>query len=341
MSRTEAELNDGLDPDYLVVIQNLKDFFVRVAGMQRGRATHTFGAAAFGTARVIVPADFPPNDFFAFGKTYPVILRHSKPGQAHDDASLDGGATSIKFFETDATDYAGNGFHDIMMNTGRVNFVKSARSFLTMVTTPLDAEARIPLLEKGIVLDDQLTEGYRTGSFTEFYYHAQICFEFVADDGARNYIRFRMIPGDRGPERGLFPASIRAKGVTFSKRWEDDARATDFMRRDFQVRVNHLGVGYILQCQLRPMDDPEALDPTVNWDERNHPWTDLVEIHLNKTLSDDEMDRLEFDANRTHSSINLPLARSADEHASLGHVRPLVYWLARQARANPPTPHTV
>ena len=56
------------------------------------------------------------------------------------------------------------------------------------------------------------------------------------------YIRFRSIPGDRGPERGLFPPSIRAGGDTFAPRWADDHREEEYRRHDFEVRVNHLTV---------------------------------------------------------------------------------------------------
>ena len=59
-------------------------------------------------------------------------------------------------------------FHDIMMNTGRVLFVRSARAVLSMVTTP-ENERVEKLLKTGILHDDNLAEGYRNGgSFTDF-----------------------------------------------------------------------------------------------------------------------------------------------------------------------------
>ncbi|WP_165074394.1 catalase family protein [Paludisphaera rhizosphaerae] len=354
MARTEEELKAPIDEDFRNVIQQMIDLFTRVSKIVHGRATHTTGIAARGFARIITPPDFPPCDFLKFGNVYPVVVRHATPRTALapdpdptkpplvdvDDRTLDGGAMSIKFLQPN--DASGLGFHDVMMNTGRVLFVRSARAFNTMIHTPFGKRA--PLLRvKGkddwVIDDEKLTEAYRTGSFTEFYYHSQIAFELTDSNGVVRYIKFRSIPGDRGPERGLFPPEIRAGGDTFAPRWTDDDRAENFRRTDFATRVNHLGVDYILQAQLHPSGDADALNPSEYWDERYHPWLDVAQIHLSRTLTHEEMDALEFDANRTHSSINLPLAKTADDYASMGHARALIYWTVRKARRDSPQPH--
>jgi hypothetical protein len=64
---------------------------------------------------------------------------------------------------------------------------------------------------------------------------------------AAYYIRFRLIPGDRGTERRRFPEVLRANGVTTAVAWLDDQRSEKFMREDFKVKVTQLGVRYILQ----------------------------------------------------------------------------------------------
>ncbi|WP_435019953.1 hypothetical protein TA3x_001564 [Tundrisphaera sp. TA3] len=345
MARKEDEFTAAMDDDFKAVVQEMIAFFSGAATRIQGRATHTTGTAARGSARIIVPRDFPPCDFLRFGATYPVVVRHATPrpavGGNTDDRTLDGAAISIKFLKDG--DASGLGFHDIMMNTGRVLFVPSARAFNRMVHTPFGQRGE--MIREGMLDDDHLTEAYRSGSFTEFYYHSQIAFEFTDKLGTLRYIKFRSIPGDRGPERGLFPPSIRAGGDTFAPRWPDDNRAEDYRRRHFEVTVDHLGVDYLLQAQLHPSepaDGPrDALRPMEYWDERYHPWVDVAEIHLERTLTVAEMDALEFDANRTDDAINLPLARTADDPASMGHARALVYWHARQARANSPAPHRV
>ncbi|MCD0462375.1 catalase family protein [Roseiconus lacunae] len=374
MGHSNEDLNAGLDDDFIGVVDQMKGLFSQVASLFRGRATHTWGVAAKGTAQIIPSPGFPESEFLTPGTTYRITMRHSTPGPELDDRTLDGGAASIKFHRDEAD---GEGFHDVMMNTGKVLFVESARAFNTMVQTlpnrsitdPQELRAdfvkrRAKLVTDGIVHDDKLTLGYRTGSFTEFYYHSQVCFEY----NDRYYLRYRMIPADRGPERGLFPASIRSQGRTTDPPWPDDHRAEDHMRRDFQMRVRRLGVRYILQVQLRPIDvnddpwaekqerdriaqglEPIALNPTLYWEPRYYPWHDLALLSFDDMLASEEMSDLAFDANRTDDSIKIPLVTSprvtadprpqADRWSSFCHSRPLVYYAARQARAAAEKPH--
>lgn len=345
MSRTEKELTDGLDSDFQKVAESLRGIFINAATKFHGRATHTYGAGARGVARMCVPIGFPKNDFFKAGKTFPIILRHSSPGGQEDDRTRDGSAASIKFYEN-AADPKQLGFHDIMMNTGRALFVRTARAFFTMVTTP-NPDRIEKLLKPGILIDPILAEGYRNGgSFTDFYYHSQICYEFTDASGTMRYLRYRLINGDRGPERGIYPPDWKPNGITWYPKLDDDARAHDFKRQDFLHRVTHGGLNYLLQGQLRPGNDSEAVNCSGIWDSQRYPWVDLAELRLDSVLTLDDLDALELDANRTHPCIALPLATSglwsglqADNHASLGHARALVYWAARKARADAQKPH--
>jgi len=345
MSRTFEALTAGLDNDFQQVIQHLQGIFVHAATKTQGRATHTYGVAARGTAKIVVPIGFPENDFLKAGKTFPVILRHSSPGAQRDNRARDGAAASIKFYE-DKADSAADGFHDITMNTGRALFVPTARAFLTMVTTP-NPERVEKLLKTGILNDTILSEGYRSsGSFTEFYYHSQICYELTDNAGTMFYLRYRLVNGDRGPERGNYPTSWQPLGVTVYPPLEGDPRSDTYLKNDFLSRFQHSGVRYLLQGQVRPSGEPDAVNCTAVWDPIRFPWTDLAEIHLNEALTDADLDALSLDANRTHPSIALPLATSglwpgpqADNYASLGHARALVYSLARKARADAPQPH--
>lgn len=345
MSRSYEALTKGLDADFQQVIQTLQGIFVRVATKTQGRATHTYGVAARGEARIIVPIGFPQNDFLKIGKTYPVILRHSSPGAQKDNRARDGAATSLKFYESNA-DPAAPGFHDIMMNTGRVLFVRSARAFLTMVTTPNEDRVE-KLLKPGILNDQILSEGYRSGgSFTDFYYHSQICYELTDNSGVMSYLRYRLINADCGPERGNYPRTWQPKGVTVYPPLANDPRSDTYLKQDFLSRFEHEGVHYLLQGQLRPGDDSDAVNCSSVWDEEHYPWVDLAEIRLTEALPPEALDVLAFDANWTAPSIAIPLATSglwqgpqADNHASLGHARTLVYAGARKARAESPQPH--
>lgn len=345
MAQTLTALNSDLDEDFQTVIKQLQEIFQRVATKVHGRATHTYGVGARGEARIVVPDGFPQNDFLQAGKAYPVILRHSQPGGQSDNRTRDGGAASLKFCEGTA-DASARGLHDIMMNTGRTLFVRSARAFLSMVTTP-NPERVEKLLVPGILDDRILSEGYRNGgSFTDFYYHSQICYELRAQSGETSYLRYRLLNGDRGPERGNYPDSWAPKGITFYPLLENDPRSATYLKDDFLSRFQHNGVRYLLQGQLRSGSDQEAVNCTRVWDPATYPWMDLAEISLTEALTVEELDALTLDANWTAPGIELPLATTglwtgnqADNHASLGHARALVYSLARQARAAAPQPH--
>jgi hypothetical protein len=345
MSHSLDTLTEGLDDDLQQIIKTLEGMFAGAATRKHGRATHTFGVGARGEARVIVPLGFPENDFWKSGKTFPVLIRHSSPGGQSDDRARDGRSASLKFFD-DKADAAAPGFHDIVMNTGRVLFVRSARDFFSLVTTP-NPERAEKLVKPGILDDAMLSEAFRSGgSFTDFYYHSQICYELTDNSGAKFFLRYRLINADRGPERGTYPPSWKPNGITLYPPIENDPRSENYLKQEFLGRFQHGGPRYLLQGQLRSGDDLEAVNCAQVWDAERYPWMDLAEIQLTESLTADELDVLAFNPSRTHPSIALPLATSrlwpglqADNHASLGHIRALVYTLAQKARAETPQPH--
>jgi hypothetical protein len=345
MSHTLEELTNGLDDDFQQLITQLQGLFAHAATMKHGRATHTFGAHAAGVAKIVAPIAFPQNDFFTAGKTYGVIIRHSAPGGAKDNRAQDAASASLKFFEGNA-DPAAEGVLDIVMNTGRTLFVSTARAFQALVLTP-DPERGDKLVKTGIVKEDILEEAYRSGgSFTDFYYHSQICYNLTDTSGKMSYLRYRLVNADRGIERGGYPTTWNPNGVTIFPPLAGDPRSDSYLNTDFQSRFQYGGVHYMLQAQVRPGDQPDAVDCSTRWDDFRYPWMDLAEIDLTEFLSGDTLDCLSYNANRTPPGVALPLATSgiwpgpqADNFASLGHLRALVYPVARKARAEAPQPH--
>ena len=334
---TQEELTRNIDDDFKSVIDRLQATFGFLAGQKRGRATHTWGAAGRGTARFIVAPEFPRNDYFVAGKTVPVILRHSSPGAREDDRARDGVAASVKFFPQ-GSDYSGPGDLDILMNAGRQLFVRTIRDFSTFVHA-VPPPKRKQLVEQGIMMEPELIEAYRIrGSFLDSRYHSWQCFEFFDAAGVMRYIRFRLIPGDRGPERGLPAKEFRADGEPSMDPVPDDPRAPDFLRQEWIYQVKYSEVSYILQAQLHdaPKTDeknPEVLNPAKAWDETQHPWMDLCEIKIEETIDREATSKLDMNPNRSPQCIKIPLATSPDQYASLGHARAIVYPGARSVRA--------
>jgi len=334
---TEEELRADIDDDFKAVVDRLSRTFGFAAHSKRGRGTHTWGVVGKGTAQFIVGPDFPANEFFTPGKTLPVILRHSSPGAREDDRARDGVAASVKFFSGD-NGYEGPGVLDILMNAGRQLFVRCIQDFSTFVHA--DAEARKELVKQGIMMEPELIEAYRVrGSFLDSRYYSWQCFEFFDSAGVRSYIRFRLVPGDRGPERGLPKAGFRAEGAPSMDPVPDDPRAPDFLRQDWIYQVRHSEVRYILQGQIHREPDNvhpnhEVLNPARAWDEQEYPWRDLCEIRIDEPILDNEaVNALDMTPNRSPACIKIPLATSPTQYASLGHARALVYPGARAVRA--------
>ena len=74
MGHSEQTLSKDLDESFEQVVEQLQQFFVAVTtNFTHGRGTHTYGTAARGQAKIIVPAGFPENDFLTFGNSYPVV----------------------------------------------------------------------------------------------------------------------------------------------------------------------------------------------------------------------------------------------------------------------------
>ena len=135
-------------------------------------------------------------------------------------------------------------------------------------------------------------------------------------------------------------------GVTIFPALATDPRTDSYLNTDFLSRFQYDGVHYLLQGQLRPGDQPDALDCSTRWDELQFPWIDLAELHFTDGIVTPDLDSLSYNVNRTPAGIDLPLATTgntpglqADNFASLAHLRALVYPVARQARAVSPQPH--
>ncbi|MFT7528740.1 MAG: catalase [Arenicella sp.] len=337
MRLSQKELTANIDDDFKQVVKKLTQIFSYGAKVKKGRATHTYGVVAQGEARCIVSPEFPENDFFKFGQTFPVLLRHSSPGGEQDDRTRDGCATAIKLFAPGSKRVSGDGEFDVLMNAGRQLFVRCIRDFLTMVES--NGEQRAELCRNNVIMDKQLTEAYRIrGSFTDFRYHSWTCFEFFDTKGKMQYIRFRIIAGDRGDERGLPKRDFACEGQLTKPPIETDPRADDFMRQDFIYKVQNSEIGYILQAQLHPPESPavensEVLNPAAAWDEEFHPWLDLCEVNLHSIVADNEkLSELTMSPNRSPQCIKIPLATRPDQYASLGQARAIVYPAARKVR---------
>lgn len=113
--------------------------------------------------------------------------------------------------------------------------------------------------------------------------HSQTPFEFRARDGRPRFVKFRLIPEDRGKEDGLPNWSEEPWNTGWTQGLlPGETRGRNDLKDEYRERVARGPVTYHLQLQLheqRPEDTRDTLlSCMVVWDEATHPWMDLATV---------------------------------------------------------------
>lgn len=306
----------------------------------RRRMSHDNGVLASGRARIVDNPQFPLSELFEPGREFECRIRH---GMASFD---DDARTLVRGCSLKLANSRGKSPLDLMMNTGDTpifynvrSFIAFAKAFRSMPTDTNGEEFRgvnyIPYMQKypGCIVG--FKSGLRTNpsSYSQLYYYSEIAQEYHARDGKRRYVKFRIVPEDRGAETGLLSEQeLRTPWV--QGRRMGDTRSRNYLKDEFRERVSTRGVVYWLQLQLhewRDGDTEVVWNPLVRWDESTHPWMDVARIELSRVESYAE-DRLTFFSLTHHPrSLSYVPAKSIDDPASLTYIR---MWgeLPRRAR---------
>jgi arachidonate 5-lipoxygenase len=296
----------------------------------RRRMSHDNGILVSGKARVVDNPQFPPIDIFEPGREFECRVRHGMASY-DDDAKILVRGCSLKLANS-----RGKSPLDLMMNTGDTplfysvrSFVEFAKAFTASPSERSGDEYRgvnyIPYMQKNPACFVGMKSGIRVSptSYSQMYYHSQVAQEYHARDGKRRYVKFRVIPGDRGAETGL-PTEEELRTPWSEGRRFGDTRSRNYLKDEFRDRVSTQGVVYWLQLQLhewREGDTEAVWDPRVRWDEATHPWMDVARIELSRVEPYEE-DRLTYFAISHHpKSLSLVPAKSIDDPASLMYLR--------------------
>jgi surfactin synthase thioesterase subunit/acetyl esterase/lipase len=172
-------------------------------------------------------------------------------------------------------------------------------------------------------------------SYAELHYHTKIASHFRAADGGRWFVRYRLVPADRRDDTGFVDPGGRLVPPEIIPRRAGDARSRTFLHDELRARLATAPITYLLQIQLRAVtasvaEDDAALDCTRPWAEA---WRDVATLTLDARADEARVDALRFDPFNAPPDLALPLARSASERASLGHLRSIVYEMAARSRA--------
>jgi acyl carrier protein len=334
-SHLDPRLRD-LDPAFERTIAGLARRFTRYGQARGGRAFHLRATALAGELIVTPAAGLPAHAFFTAGRRIPAIVRHAN-GAQDDDAAPDNRGASLRLLdEARPHDLAATQL-DLLLTTGACFLQRSAREFAAWIAaTPGEREAwvrRSPHI--GAAAWDMIR---RADSFTGLTYHSKVAQHFLATDGSWWFARHRLVPDDGPVELGRLEPDERALPPDLLPRDPGDTRPRDVLHAELRARVAAGAVRYRLQLQLRPdrPDDREHdLDCTRPWHE---PWHELGVLVLDRLLPDGAADSLAFNAAHAPPELGLVLARTADESASVNHLRSLVYDVAAAARTGAALP---
>lgn len=285
------------------------------------RMSHNNGLTVRGRIRVVDDPTFPANDFFEPGREWVCRLRHASVSY-YDDTVIQVRAASLKFADTLYESPL-----DLEMNTGTISLFWSAKNFFEFFQKQkeVDGTEFVRFYDKyprGLIA---ARDGIRDNpaTFAQLYYHSQCAQRFAAKDGTEWYVKYRLIPDDRGPETGLMPEEAKTP-IWSEQRRPGETLSRNYLKQEYAARIGKGPVRYHLQLQLRrPVagESPEVFNCNVAWDEATYPWRDLATVTVDELLSFDENNLMRFSvAHQPPSLGNLP-SESWEDYNSVVYIR--------------------
>jgi linolenate 9R-lipoxygenase len=292
--------------------------------------------------------DIPAHKYLASNRSYPVLVRHANIKGFKDDAIRDGRGLTLRLLAgdadaaTDALDLH-DAVLDVLTSTGPRFFLNNAMAFSQWVRSDLDGRGAMLIAYPKIVpIFEEIIKN--PDSYTKLHYYSEPSYIFVAEDGSKFYMRYRIINADKSADTGSVPTEEVLMPQDYSPRPESDTRAETYLQDDFRSRVtSQSGVSYLLQLQLCEVSknlaaNEEKMDCTIPWDEYHFPMRDVALIHLDEVVPDEAVEPLNFSPFHAPAELGLVLASTAKDMASINHMRSVVYEFSAKNRNGQPLP---
>lgn len=309
----------------------------------RRRMSHDNGAMASGTVEIVEHPEFPAIDIFEPGKVYGCRIRHGM-ASTDDDAKLLVRGCSVKFGDV----RRGSPFA-LLMNTGQRPLFSNIRNFLEFAKIfnakagPRGTDCQefrgvrwIPYMQKYDALVNWREAMRRNPeSYARLYYYSKMPQHYRANDGVVRYCKFRITPGDKGEESGVLkPGTKDWTTPWYYNRLPGELRSRNYLRHEYEERVQRGPVEYWLQMQLHEWkdgDSDEVFDSFKPWDEATHPWLDVAKISVDKLAGYEEERLTVFAIKDRPKSLDIIAPKSIDDPNSMNYLRVWAIW-PRRAR---------
>ena len=312
--------------------------FSLAAFKKKGRATHKYGVGGAGTLKVVDRPEFPKHEFWQAGREFPLQIRHGAV-TFEDDAAMDLRSASLKL-----SDRPEESPLDIIMNTGPRTFRDLVEFWNFTLASVRGKREDEPVSSKGLeaycqsepIFKEIFAETLRRApdSFARVYYHSKLVNYFKAKDGKMRYVKYRLIPGDRGVDSGVISGEDVEK-PWLQKRRPDEKRPIDYLRKEYVERLSREPVIFHLQLRLHEDmegDQSEIFTQEYEWSEETSPWLDLATVTINRALSFEETEKLSFNIGRQPDSLGAVQAFAAHHPNSINAARIRIYSLSRAVR---------
>eukprot|EP00058_Branchiostoma_floridae_P025706 XP_002611196.1 hypothetical protein BRAFLDRAFT_119646 [Branchiostoma floridae] len=298
--------------------KSLAKMSVMGASVTQGKRLHPCAVGAVGTVSVVGNPQFPPHDFFRPGRVFPLRLRHSNYTQT-DDAASDIRSVAIKFLDGDE-----GGPLDLVMNTGAISPYWDVQGAVDFLAAMRSAPALQNFCAEHPVRHYSLIDSLRRApnSYTDLTYYSQHVFRFMAKDGERRYVKYRLIPDVDVHETGLLDRNEQPK-PWYTERDMTERRPRGYLRTEFAQELQRSLLEYRLQVQLHEWvegDPYEIFNPACIWDPKTHPWMDLARVCVTNLLPQSVLERTIFDPSIQPPSLGLLEPKSSHDHNSLPHL---------------------
>ena len=302
------------------------------AFLTRRRMSHDNGIVGLGRIKLTKDPRFPAHEFFSTGNEFECTIRHGAASY-QDDAMFVVRSASLRFAALGEVSPC-----DMLMNTGESVAFNSAWAFAQFMWVTLRGRSekvsrrmfnKYPRLWVGL----QGLNRRNPSSYAQLHYFTKTPLEYVARDGKRRYVKFRLLPAGGGPETGI-PDRLDKETPWNQEVMPDEKRGPNYLKQEYAEHVAKEGVAFRLLLQLHEWSDGDTrdvFDAARVWDEETHPWMELGTVEIDKTISYDDSIGALFSLAKLPSTLKLIEPLSPTDPPSMDHLRLAGYW-GRRAR---------